>query len=73
MNKYLSKYTLPYNITETESLILLADKANQQAQQAYHQAVAEYESQYGPLTFDQAECTGCWQWIASPWPWEMED
>lgn len=45
----------------------------QQAQQDYHQAVANYESQYGPLTFDQAESCSCWQWVAAPWPWEMED
>ena len=45
----------------------------QQAQQAYHQAVANYECQYGPLTFDEAESCSCWQWVTSPWPWEMED
>lgn len=45
----------------------------QQAQQTYHQAVSNYESQYGPLTFDNAEACSCWSWIADPWPWEMED
>ncbi len=36
------------------------------------QAVAAYEAQYGPLTIMSASSADRWQWIDSPWPWEME-
>ena len=25
------------------------------------------------LMFDQVQADGCWQWVETPWPWEMED
>lgn len=45
----------------------------QQAVQAYQEAMDAYVSQFGPLRADQAKSCGCWQWIESPWPWELED
>ncbi len=37
------------------------------------QVTVEYETKYGPLTRMSATSTERWQWIDSPWPWEMED
>ncbi len=34
----------------------------------------QYESMYGPLSnFGQSFSQYPWQWIESPWPWEIED
>ncbi|MCH5300797.1 MAG: spore coat protein CotJB [Ruminococcus sp.] len=30
----------------------------------------EYERTYGPLT--KSQDTNNWDWVNSPWPWEME-
>ena len=43
------------------------------AKQAYHEAVEAYTSRFGPLQIDQVKACSSWQWIAEPWPWEMED
>ena len=43
-----------------------------QYQQAYTEAVAEYESQYGPLVAFDTDTTQGWAWVQGPWPWEME-
>ncbi len=40
-------------------------------QKAYKDAVKEYESMFGPLTYDQ-ESEDVWNWISGPWPWEGE-
>ena len=45
----------------------------QQARECYRQAVDAYVLQYGPLQFDQIQPDSCWQWVQTPWPWEMED
>lgn len=34
--------------------------------------VAEYESKYGPITYS-FDYEDHWDWVATPWPWEMED
>ena len=40
--------------------------------QKYKEAVNEYNNKYGPLTscdsFDQNK----WNWVCTPWPWELE-
>ncbi len=33
--------------------------------------IQEYENMYGPMTI-YGEGNGCWNWIKSPWPWEIE-
>lgn len=32
----------------------------------------EYETKYGPITND-FNYDDHWDWVATPWPWEMED
>ena len=34
------------------------------------QAVAEYQSFYGPLRFYDPTDDCKWQWVTGPWPWE---
>ena len=36
-------------------------------------AAAEYESQVGPLTANTSEGEAYWDWVRTPWPWELED
>lgn len=31
-----------------------------------------FEKKYGPLTFDSMEYKNNWEWIKSPWPWEVQ-
>jgi len=31
---------------------------------------AEYEAKFGPVTAPVE--TGTWQWVGSPWPWQIE-
>ena len=45
----------------------------QQAREYYRQAIDAYALQYGPLQIDQIQPNSCWQWVQTPWPWEMED
>ena len=33
--------------------------------------VAEYETQYGPITAFGNQSKNSWDWTATPWPWEM--
>lgn len=35
-------------------------------------AKLEYEQRYGPLTLEAMECRERYDWIKSPWPWEVE-
>lgn len=34
--------------------------------------IKEYEAKYGPITYD-FNYDDHWDWVATPWPWEMED
>lgn len=34
------------------------------------QAVAAYESQFGPLTYKCVKDQDSWTWTKGPWPWE---
>lgn len=36
------------------------------------EAVATYQSQFGPLCIRANENPNRWTWIDNPWPWEME-
>jgi spore coat protein JB len=36
----------------------------------YEKAVAEYESNFGPLTQTGEGNRNFWQWSTMPWPWE---
>ena len=51
-----------------------AKEAFSSYQKRHAKAKEEYESCYGPLTYEgvNAECDG-WSWIDGPWPWEVED
>lgn len=40
--------------------------------QKYQEAVAMYETSYGPLRASGVECRNEWTWIRDPWPWEGE-
>ena len=33
---------------------------------------SRYERMYGPLTVNFSTSTCPWQWIQSPWPWEID-
>lgn len=54
---------------------------NQRALMDYNSLTSElinlkriYEMKYGPLTnFGYAPSKYPWQWIESPWPWEIEE
>ena len=45
------------------------NKMNEERQTAYEQ----YVDTYGPLTIFDCMGTDSWDWVESPWPWEMED
>lgn len=44
-----------------------------ETQKEYVEAVAEYEAEFGPLTAGDTDSMRGWQWVETPWPWEMED
>ncbi len=33
---------------------------------------AQFEAAYGPITARGGDSDGCWQWVDSPWPWQIE-
>lgn len=35
--------------------------------------VAKYTEQYGPLTVNDSKAEESWEWVYTPWPWELED
>ena len=37
-----------------------------------HEATAEYEAKFGPLTFFGHSNSDKWQWVCDPWPWEYD-
>ncbi len=45
----------------------------QKYQRIYTEAVAEYESIYGPLVAFDADTQQGWSWTQSPWPWERTE
>ena len=45
------------------------NKLNAERKLAYD----EYVENYGPLTMTDSRATTSWDWVKSPWPWEMED
>ena len=36
------------------------------------EAVAQYESKYGPLTAASGAMGERWSWVTGPWPWHYE-
>lgn len=36
----------------------------------YNEAVAKYESIYGPLTANAANSQAGWDWVSGKWPWQ---
>lgn len=44
-----------------------------QYQQEHTEAVADFESQFGPLVSEDTDTTQGWTWVQGPWPWEVED
>lgn len=61
------------------NLFLDTHPDNAEALEDYNEAVAmvrqlmvQYEQKYGPLmAFGMTTSAYPWQWIKSPWPWEM--
>ncbi|MCI8879522.1 MAG: spore coat protein CotJB [Clostridiaceae bacterium] len=45
----------------------------QQNKQKYNDAVAAFESKFGPLTILRATADNEWHWVSDPWPWEGAD
>ena len=40
---------------------------------AYKKVYAEYTVKFGPLKNNDVDVVcGTWNWVKSPWPWEME-
>lgn len=44
-----------------------------QHQKEYQQAVQEYTSKYGPISFKTGMYNDRWTWMDGPWPWEGAD
>ena len=44
-----------------------------QQQKEYQQAVQEYTTKYGPLSFKTGVYNDRWTWMDGPWPWEGAD
>lgn len=38
----------------------------------YEELKAQYEASYGPLNENRSK-TSRWDWVTSPWPWEIEE
>ncbi len=41
--------------------------------EAYKEALAEYEEKYAPLTVGGVNNTEEWTWATMPWPWERSE
>lgn len=39
--------------------------------QLCEKAVCEFEAKYGPLTFGGLTSEKSWDWVKTPWPWEL--
>ena len=39
---------------------------------AYNKYVAEYETEFGPITAASSATCNQWTWVQGPWPWERE-
>ena len=39
----------------------------------YDLSVKEYEEKYGPLTAVSSEGTKKWEWVSTPFPWELSE
>ncbi len=35
--------------------------------------VEKYTQLYGPLTVNDTKAEITWEWVQTPWPWELED
>ena len=38
----------------------------------YDELIDMYNCEFGPLTLYQVNNTNYWNWVNTPWPWEME-
>jgi len=47
--------------------------AYQQAMDAHRAAASAYAAQYGPLLAKDIGAGSSWQWVETPWPWELEE
>lgn len=57
------------NQPECENALALFDRVRMM----YADVRREYESHYGPLTYDGVNTAkDGWSWINEPWPWEGE-
>ena len=44
-----------------------------QAKLECDQAKNDYQHYFGPLSAEQSNNDTYWNWVATPWPWEMEE
>ena len=47
-----------------------AAKKLEECRATIEKLIKEYEDKYGSL-FDTSMSTSRWQWVSSPWPWEL--
>lgn len=38
---------------------------------AAKEAARQFSAKYGPLTMENAVGANTWEWVKTPWPWEM--
>lgn len=49
-----------------------AAKQYEEYEKMADELMAQYEAAYGPM-HENSSNTSRWAWIASPWPWELEE
>ena len=54
--------------TNKAALMFFEDTINK-----YREALEEYEKNYGPMTPGSVDVSKSWEWVETPWPWEMEE
>lgn len=75
----LLKQIMEYDFVQYELNLYLDTHPEDMRALAMHRKAADtaaelravYEENFGPLTAAQNHSTDCWQWVKSPWPWEM--
>lgn len=58
---------LDVNPNDTTAINLLNGYAN-----TYKRLVKNFEEKHGPLNVEYDNKTNTWQWVQSPWPWEVQ-
>lgn len=58
---------LDVNPNDTTAINLFNNYTN-----SYKKLTKMFEEKYGPLTIESGNKTNTWQWIQTPWPWEVQ-